>query len=254
MMVNTPGSELPRFLGTMSSGQSFGEMSMLYQVPRMADVLCATPFADVLRVDNLTFNVLFKEKLLLLREMVVEFLRKHLVCLKDVMESVLMGFASHMTEAKYKEGTVLDLDAHHTLGIIRTGQLRVMGDYKELKSDKLVPMEIASLGPGQMFAEGCCYEEMKQGWSGKVKKELTFLQIKSETFTENVDKLIYKRIQGELAFRNSYFAGRKGLLLDFKSKGRKRTALEGDTRNAMTGVVGTASFQTGHNLANTLES
>jgi hypothetical protein len=53
-------------------------------------------------------------------------------------------------------------------------------------------MEMASLGPGQMFAEGCCYEEMKQGWSGKVKKELTFLQIKSETFTENVDKLIYK--------------------------------------------------------------
>jgi hypothetical protein len=43
-----------------------------------------------------------------------------------------------MTEAKYKEGTVLDLDAHHTLGIIRTGELRVMGDYKELKSDKLV--------------------------------------------------------------------------------------------------------------------
>jgi hypothetical protein len=49
-----------------------------------------------MQVDNLTFNVLFKEKLLLLREMVVEFLRKHLVCLNDVMERWVRSLSLHI--------------------------------------------------------------------------------------------------------------------------------------------------------------
>eukprot|EP00976_Prorocentrum_cordatum_P084094 1185516-Prorocentrum_minimum.AAC.1 len=61
---------------------------------------------------------------------------------------------------------------------------------------------------------------MKTGWSAKVKIDLLVFQIRAENFLDYVDKRVYKRLQNELAFRNAYFAGRRGMEMDFRARNK----------------------------------
>mmetsp|Transcript_23059 Transcript_23059/g.50565 ORF Transcript_23059/g.50565 Transcript_23059/m.50565 type:complete len:460 (-) Transcript_23059:118-1497(-) len=219
-MCPTTGEEI--VIGTMSSGTSFGETAMLYNTLRAADITCSTPYSDILMVNKQVFNELFQVKLAQLREITCEFLKAHIKCFRNLPESSVMDFGTRLTESVFKEGMTFDLDTLKSLSIIQTGELHINHRQVDAVTGRGVLTELAKLGPGQVFGEACVFEEMKTGWWAKAKTDVVVYQIRSENFLDYVDKRVYKRLQNELAFRNAYFAGRRGMQMDFRARHKAR--------------------------------
>ena len=64
----------PTFLKEYQPGESFGELSLLYNAPRAATITCASPTCELWSLDRNTFNHIIKRAVQIKREKYDNFL------------------------------------------------------------------------------------------------------------------------------------------------------------------------------------
>jgi CRP-like cAMP-binding protein len=110
----------------LSAGQTFGELAMLYDVPRNASIVCASPKVSLFVISG----VLYRRTMARARERTlnetVAFLNDHeTFCNMTTMEKTM--FASSLAPQSFKNGTKLNAEC---LYIVKSGSAEVVDQYK----------------------------------------------------------------------------------------------------------------------------
>mmetsp|Transcript_22167 Transcript_22167/g.42291 ORF Transcript_22167/g.42291 Transcript_22167/m.42291 type:complete len:439 (+) Transcript_22167:446-1762(+) len=246
-------------IGSLESGQSFGELALLSNERRNADIVVASDVADLLLVDRDTFVRLFRGKYSRLQDVSVNFLLKNVKLFEDLPTSVANDFALHLVEARYKLGHTFTLDDSKCIYFIKEGTVcicaRIELPAAERKDKpKFETIDLARLEKGAFFAESAVFEELRHGWAGKAQSDVECFQISKSAFVDHADKAIFRRVRDEGSFRTSYYAGRQGYDLGVMQANSTRSELRllrsthGKDSNSIAGGVGGPDQTDNHKL------
>lgn len=172
-----PGEAQDKFLKTYHPGESFGELALLYNVPRAATIIAKTD-SILFGLDRQTFNHIVKDSAAKKRQQYEEFLSKvEILKTVDPYERSQIGDALKTVKAKAGERIVKQGDEGDLFFMVEEGQLQALKQMQG-QGEKVV----MDYKPGDYFGELALLKNQPRAASIVCVTDCTLVVLERESF------------------------------------------------------------------------